>query len=234
MNAEPSPQFLIMTFTLASQELISLTDMPNCETDKQISLLDSWRGLKAFFKKLSYIIKLVSLCVFVCAYTHACVLTTLSLSVFHNELIAVQPPSRNLLPCRHSAALNHPKVYKKMWVSWETWILPQLSLSLCFFIAFSSHNTSSFKNSSPPSFLLTFFTFCLSFPSLRLFIPRRIFSFFREIPVVMMKVLTNRGNACVVSVASISFILSGQKFCDSHITGCCLLAHRITCLGTYS
>lgn len=120
MNAEPSPQFLIMTFTLASRELISLTDMPNCETDKQISLLDSRRGLKAFFKKLSYVIRLASLCVFVCAYTHVCVLTTLSLSVFRNELIAVQPPSRNLLPCLNSAALNHPKVYKKMWVSWET------------------------------------------------------------------------------------------------------------------
>lgn len=36
------------------------------------------------------------------------------------------------LPCRHSVALNHPKVYKKMWVSWETWILPWLSVSPFF------------------------------------------------------------------------------------------------------
>lgn len=59
-------------------------------------------------------------------------LATLSPSVCHNELFSVQPPSRVLLPCRHSVALNHPKVYKKMWVSWETWILPQLSLSQFF------------------------------------------------------------------------------------------------------
>lgn len=44
---------------------------------------------------------------------------------------------RLLLPCRHSVALSHPEVYKKMRVSWETGILPQFSLSPFFPLLFS-------------------------------------------------------------------------------------------------
>lgn len=53
--------------------------------------------LNTFFPKSKpHVIELVSMCV-----------STLSLSVFHNELISLQPPSRILLPCSHSIALNH-------------------------------------------------------------------------------------------------------------------------------
>lgn len=73
----------------------------------------------------------------------------------YNELICVQPPSRLLLPCRHSLSLNHPEVYKKMWVSWETRILPQLSLTVFStpFLSLLSHDTQSLCISSLPCLL---------------------------------------------------------------------------------
>lgn len=142
-----------------------------------------------------------------------CVLATLSLSVFHNSLISVQPPSRILLPCRHSVALNHPKVYKKMWVSWETWILPQLSLSL-FFLPISVF--LSFSLLSLPLFsFLTPFPICFSFSllhhlSLSLLLSSPLLSalLLQEVPAVMMKVLNIRGNPCRVSV-----VFSHLSFC---------------------
>lgn len=95
--------------------------------------------------------------------------STLSLSLFYNELISVQLPNRLLLPCCHSVALNHPKVYKKMCVSWETWILPQLSLSLFFLplsVFFVSQHFDLLTPSFPHLLLLTLFpSTTLSFPS---------------------------------------------------------------------
>lgn len=132
-----------------------------------------------------------------------CVFATLSLSVFHDELISVQPPSRILLPCRHSVALNHPEVYKKMWVSWETWILPQLSLSLFFLLLFRLTALRP-SDSSPSPFSLTpnLSSLCLSFPHLFSLSPPALLScLLQEVPAVMMKVLNIRGNPRRVSVA---------------------------------
>lgn len=79
----------------------------------------------------------------------------------------MQPPWRLLLPCSHSVAFNHPEVYKKMWVSWETWILPQLSLSPFFpspFLSLLSPDTPS-----PDTFCLPCLLRHTLFPSLPLF-----------------------------------------------------------------
>lgn len=79
----------------------------------------------------------------------------------------MQPPSRLLLPCSHSVALNHPEVYKKMWVSWETWILPQLLRSSFFSSRFRS--LPSPDTPSPYTLWLPCLLCHTLFPSLPLF-----------------------------------------------------------------
>lgn len=127
-------------------------------------------------------------------------MSTLSLRVFHNELISVQPPSRILLPCRHSVALNHPKVYKKMWVSWETWILPQLSLTFfspCFRLLHLTTLRPFWIFSLPFLSLLTPFHLSFHLYSLSLLLSFPL----QEVPAVMMMLLNIRGNPRRVSVA---------------------------------
>lgn len=75
---------------------------------------------------------------------------------------------RLLLPCSHSVALSHPEVYKKMRVSWETWILPQFSLSPFFPLLFSI-SRHPVPGHIPPPLFLTPHPLPL-FPSLPLFL----------------------------------------------------------------
>lgn len=125
-----------------------------------------------------------------------CVLATLSLSLFHNELISVQPPSWMLLPCRHSVALNHPTVYKKMRVSWEMWMLPQLLLSPCFCLTTPRPSDSSPSPVSSSRPLRPSLSPRHPFPSQPPPLPP-----LQEVPAVMMKVLNIRGNPRRVSAA---------------------------------